>query len=188
MRLKIGIVVFYTLFTFFIPALGVSTQYYFLFEYSNLFFFILFFFLFRKFLNLQRKKIIIKQIVLITILSLIFLIINDTLFSSMDQNSIPIEKVPLITLIESVTIVPFVEEIIFRYCFIPLHKNVWITGMLILSSSILFSLFHGVSLSIFIFGLLLSALYSWKKNLWYPLIVHYINNIIGIALYLISLR
>lgn len=189
MQLKIGIIFVYILFTFFIPALGIPPQINFLLEYGNFSFFILFFFLFRKKLKLHWKEIDLKQFILIMVISLVVICIVSTttsLLPAMEKNVITIEKVGIVPLIGAITITPFVEEIIFRYCFLPLNKNYWVTGILVLFSSILFSLLHGTSLSIFIMGLLLGILYIWRKNLWYPLLVHYINNIIAILLFLIS--
>lgn len=137
------------------------------------------------------EKIDLKQITTIPIITLVIIgivVISSNLLPSLDRNVLHIEKARLISLIGAVTINPFVEEIIFRYSFLPLHNNFWSTGILLLISSVLFSLFHGMSFSIFIMGLLLGILYLRKKNLWYPLIVHYINNIIVILLYLSNLR
>lgn len=76
------------------------------------------------------------------------------------------------------------EELFFRGAFqkvlLRLSNRPWLA---ILSSSLVFALLHGTFLKIipiFILGIMLGTIYHVTRNIWYTIVIHFINN--GLAL------
>jgi len=83
---------------------------------------------------------------------------------------------------------PFFEEFIFRGFIYDTLKKKWgiLTGIFV--TSLLFSLFHMNFLQFFyIFGLgtALALVYEATSNLWYPIMLHALNNLFSIVLTLL---
>lgn len=83
------------------------------------------------------------------------------------------------------TLVPFVEEVVFRYELYYKHRNQKINNILLaLLSSVAFGLVHLGNYSyniiqtipIMLIGLFLSIIYTLTKNIWTPIIAHMIYN------------
>lgn len=95
----------------------------------------------------------------------------------------------LISNLLAICLIPaIVEEIFFRGCLQQvlcnwLKKNHWIALLLV---AVLFSAFHG-QLSGFVprvfLGLILGLVYYWSGNIFYSIVIHFLNNTLGILLY-----
>lgn len=95
----------------------------------------------------------------------------------------------LISNLLAICLVPaIVEELFFRGCLQQvlcnwLKKNHWIALILV---AVMFSAFHG-QLSGFVprvfLGLILGLVYYWSGNIFYSIVIHFLNNTFGILLY-----
>jgi membrane protease YdiL (CAAX protease family) len=106
--------------------------------------------------------------------------LKDTSFLSLVSNIIMIGVIPA-----------FGEELLFRGIMQKMFKN-WFKNVhwAVIVTSIAFSTFHMQFLGFlprFLLGMLLGYLFVWTRNLWVPIIVHFINNtaavIVGFLFY-----
>ena len=78
----------------------------------------------------------------------------------------------------------FSEELFFRgalqKALLRLSTKPWLA---ILMSSLIFALLHGTVfkfIPIFVLGILLGTVYHFTRNLWYPIIIHFLYNAISL--------
>jgi len=92
------------------------------------------------------------------------------------------EKSPLLLglmVFAAAFVAPVCEEVVFRGYLYPVMKKFsgpWVAG---LCSALVFSAAHGslaALLPLFIFGLVLVALYEWTGSIWAPISVHFLFN------------
>ena len=134
------------------------------------------------------KKKYLKNIVLWTIGAFILLNILGLFIPTegISQNEESIRKIteahPILMLFPVVILGPIVEELVFRYILIgkfPRYK--WLG---VLTSSLLFGILHltsGEFMFLYIYGtmgLILGGIYYKSKNIWFPIGVHILNNLI----------
>ncbi len=105
---------------------------------------------------------------------LLELIMTPETFAGMWLNILIIAALPAIS-----------EELIFRGVFQKIFQNLFRSGHLsVWFTSFLFSAIHlqfyGF-LPRFILGLIFGYLFLWSRNLWYPVIAHFINNAVPVA-------
>ncbi|MCR1913381.1 CPBP family intramembrane metalloprotease [Enterococcus hirae] len=189
MTIKWIISITYLIFTFIIPSLGVPSNIYFLFRYSNICFLVVIIALFCSTFIHEFKKINLKQLFKSSIFafSILFLInILNTPFSK-GINPNEVNGSLFLFFFSAITYGTFLEEGIFRFCMIDPQANKKQQYISILISSFLFSIVHGGALSIFFIGIILSFVYIKTKNIWYSIVAHGFYNTIGILIYLLSI-
>lgn len=102
-----------------------------------------------------------------------------------------------LAILQSSMIIPFTEELVYRYCFINLKGKTSVQFLCIIFSSILFSTGHLASVNynlislvpIFVSSLFLSYVYVHKKNIWYNIFSHSLYNfLIFVYAYIITLN
>lgn len=90
----------------------------------------------------------------------------------------------ILVILQSSLIIPFIEEIVYRYCFINFKGKKIIQILSIVFSSIIFSTGHLASVNynlislipVFISSVFLSYIYLYKKNIWYSIFAHSLYN------------
>lgn len=174
----------YFILDWFIPGVGLPRNLFALKQFVVPLFLILVIILFGKTLIDEFKKLKWKEILLVVAVAMVLFILNDQLFSVSGSTDVKINDL-WIYLLSAVTYGPFFEEMIFRYCIIPLSGSKLSRVITLLISAAFFSMAHGFSLTHFMSGLIFGVVYLLKKNIWYPIIVHYINNLIAVGIILI---
>ncbi len=183
MALKIAYIAIYFLITQLIPALGVSwdlSNPIFIFS-QKLFFVLLAIILFKKDLWLSLKEVKVKQIITPLICTFLSMSLTYLFIDKISGTGIIFGKyyLSLILILESILIVPFIEEVVYRYCFINSQKRYYRIVQMLLSST-LFMYGHAAAahynvillIPFFVLGILLSLTYMKKKNIWYSIFVH----------------
>ena len=141
------------------------------------------------------KRLTKKHIIFTIIVSIVAVILNEIICQIFEKLSINMSnqdqvidlissyKIPMILL--STILIPFTEEIVFRYSLGSLIKN---KVVFVIVSSILFGIMHGIELATLLYvfiGAVYAIIYiKTDKNIIAPTIAHVINNIIGIILVL----
>lgn len=176
----------YFMLDWFIPRVGLPGKLFALKQFVVPIFLILVIILFGKTLIEEFKKLKWKEILLVIAVAMVLIVINNLLFSA-ESGTNAEKSVSWLYLLSAVTYGPFFEEMIFRYCIIPLSGSNLSKGITIIISAAFFSVVHGFSFSLshFVFGIILGITYLLKKNIWYPIIVHYVNNLIAVGIILI---
>jgi len=125
---------------------------------------------------------------------------NLVIFNLLGEDGIPgnqyaIESLaasyPILMVVTAVLFAPFVEEIVFRLAFMKaLERWPWLG---IIASSLVFGLLHVVMTGDFIFLISYAAMglplgYSYYKtgNIWFPMAIHFIQNLFAISMVLFS--
>ncbi|MCL2851253.1 MAG: CPBP family intramembrane metalloprotease [Firmicutes bacterium] len=107
-------------------------------------------------------------------------VFRDWGFNSDDAGNLEMQNFGhFVMLVVVMAVIPsIVEELLFRglilHSFMPFGKAV-----AILASSLLFSLFHlnpAQTVYQFFFGIVLALVYLRTKNMWYPMLLHFVNN------------
>ncbi len=197
MSLKVIYILIYFLLTELIPSIGVSW------DLSNpivvfiqkVFFVLLAILLFKNDLWFKLKGVKLKQTIrpicgTFVCMCLAYLLVDKILGTGL---AIGTYNVSIMLILESVLIMPFIEEIVFRYCFIHAHK-IYVMIIQILLSSTWFMYGHAAAanynyillIPYFVFGVLLSLVYLKKQNIWYSILVHASYNFVIIVLSVIS--
>lgn len=186
MALKWLIVFFYFILDWFIPGIGLSENLVVLETFITPIFLILIILLFTKSLIEDFKKLHWEDVLLVVVISMVLLLLGDRLFAVEGVVDEKISVSSWIYLLSAVTYGPFFEEMIFRYCIIPLSGTNLSKVLALILSAAFFSLVHGFSFSFFYFisGLIFGVVYLLKRNIWYPIIVHYVNNLIAVGIVL----
>ncbi|MBO0469984.1 CPBP family intramembrane metalloprotease [Enterococcus sp. DIV0242_7C1] len=100
-------------------------------------------------------------------------------------------------ILQSSIIIPFIEELVYRYCFINLKGKISVQFLCIILSSILFSTGHLASVNynlislipVFVSSLFLSYVYLHKRNIWYNIFSHSLYNfLIFVYAYIFALN
>lgn len=186
--LKMGIFIGYFLLTFFFPSLGIPTELDFLLELTPILICLFSLLFLRKELIAQWKKINGKELLVVTSIFIILSITSSSLLSFSNTSiELSVTKIPWWFILQAISYGPFVEEIVYRYCLIPLNKNIGLTVLWMFFSALLFAVDHGGNFTMFILGILFGCLYYWKRNMWYALIPHLANNLLALMIYLFSL-
>lgn len=122
---------------------------------------------------------------------------DDNTITSINQFSLIQQlnsKLAIISILNIIIFAPVVEELVFRKAFFSLIKNKWLA---LVASALLFGLIHVLaetSLLSFIVnfitystsGLALGYIYiRSKKNIWIPILVHLISNLISVIFILV---
>lgn len=96
----------------------------------------------------------------------------------------------ILMIITVVIIAPIFEEIIFRFAIIEKIKTKYSDIIAITLSSVIFALIHSYgllgSISIFIMFIIIAYIYVRTKNLIYPIVIHFVNNVINAILQIIE--
>lgn len=197
MILKVIYILIYFLITELIPSVGVSW------DLSNpifmliqkVFFVLLAIVLFKNDLWFRLKEVKLKQTIIPICITFVFMCLTYLLVVKILGTGVAIGKynVSSMLILEAVLITPFIEEIVFRYCFINSHK-IYVMIIQMLLSSIWFMYGHAAAanynyillLPYFVLGVLLSLVYIRKHNIWYSILVHASYNFVIIALSVIS--
>ena len=93
----------------------------------------------------------------------------------------------IIQVIAIVILAPIIEEILFRGIFLHRWATKWSVRTAVITSSIAFGCLHFDFISASIFGLLLSLIYLKTKSLAVPIAIHFLNNLIVMAIAFFSL-
>lgn len=100
-------------------------------------------------------------------------------------------------ILQSSIIIPFIEELVYRYCFINLKGKMSVQFLCIILSSILFSTGHLASVNynlislipVFVSSLFLGYVYLYKRNIWYNIFSHSLYNfLIFVYAYIFTLN
>lgn len=100
-------------------------------------------------------------------------------------------------ILQSSIIIPFIEELVYRYCFINLKGKISVQFLCIILSSILFSTGHLASVNynlislipVFVSSLFLGYVYLHKRNIWYNIFSHSLYNfLIFVYAYIFTLN
>ncbi len=101
---------------------------------------------------------------------------QEIIFLYLQTNSI---SILIFLFILSVFFAPFFEEIIFRGFIYPSFKEKFHAPFSIITSSLIFSLFHQdifVAFGIFVLGIILTYIFEKTENLWICIGLHFSNN------------
>jgi membrane protease YdiL (CAAX protease family) len=144
--------------------------------------------------TLATKRNIAPQILVIIITVIIsryameLLVVIPSLFlePTINQLEAPgqssFDRAPLATLftgkiLAQITIVPFVEEIIYRGILVNFLLSRYTTIISVIVSSLIFSILHGNPFTAFLGGLVFAYVYIFTKNIWLCVLSHSIANI-----------
>lgn len=190
MGLKWVIAILYFPFDWFIPGIGISSELYELKKFVMPVFFVLVILLFHKSLLEDFRRLRLKEVLLFTIPAFCLILFANRLLPEASSAGAKIVSPPWGYLLSGVTYGPLFEELMFRYCIIPVSGTKLSKIVTLIISAAFFSMAHGFMFhwDMFVFGLILGILYLIKQNIWYPLIVHYVNNLIGVSLILFYLK
>lgn len=144
---------------------------------------------FRKILVSDFKKIdFFKCIKIVTIfltsIFLFFWMLSYLLFNQ--EIEINTSSFTWFSIVNALIFVPFIEEMVNRFCLICLTGSSLTKYGTLFLSSVLFSIGHQTVLSsnffmfwpFFVLGLYLGYIYVKTKNIWYSIIVHFVYNFI----------
>ena len=119
-----------------------------------------------------------------SLLDLIDYFFNISMADSMDKSIISL----FVLFMTDCLIAPFTEEIIFRFGLYELLKTKINTIISIILTSIIFSVIHGyniyATLYLFVLAVIWNYSYYKKDNLIYPIILHFLLNIIACISYI----
>ncbi|MHC1749514.1 MAG: lysostaphin resistance A-like protein [Cellulosilyticaceae bacterium] len=88
----------------------------------------------------------------------------------------------IIEIIGSVLIAPIAEEIIFRMAIFGSLKNRYTIIYSVAVTSFLFYIGHGIHrIDAFLLGILLCIIYHKSQNLWLPILIHTLNNLVSMS-------
>lgn len=185
MALKWGIAFLYFMLDWFIPGIGLPENLFALRVLVTPTFLILVILLFGKSLIEDFKKLKWREILVIVVIGMLLICLTNWLFDTGSRTNENV-SVSWIYLLSAITYGPFFEEMILRYCMIPLSGSKWTKLLLLILSASFFSVIHGFSFTVsyFISGIIFGSIYLVKKNIWYSIIVHYINNLIAVGIIL----
>lgn len=176
-----------------IPSVGVSW------DLSNpiiilsqkVFFVLLAMLLFKNDLWLGLKEVRLKQTIIPIFATFLLMCLTYLLVVKILGTGVAIGKynVSSMLILEAVLITPFIEEIVFRYCFINAHK-IYVMIVQMPLSSIWFMYGHAAAanynylllIPYFVLGILLSLIYIRKNNIWYSILVHSSYNFVVIVI------
>ncbi|MBO0421323.1 type II CAAX prenyl endopeptidase Rce1 family protein [Enterococcus plantarum] len=197
MILKVIYILIYFLITELIPSVGVSW------DLSNpifvliqkVFFVLLAILLFKNDLWFRLKEVKLKQTIMPICGTFLFMCLTYLLVVKILGTGLAIGKynVSFILILEAVLITPFIEEIVFRYCFINSRK-IYVMVVQILLSSTWFMYGHAAAanynyillIPYFVLGILLSLIYVRKNNIWYSILIHSSYNFVILVISAIS--
>ncbi|MDD4407214.1 MAG: CPBP family intramembrane metalloprotease [Bacilli bacterium] len=134
--------------------------------------------------------LIVKIIATFIIYILSFILkINISVSENQSIINLLLSSAPIIMLISTVLLTPFVEEIIFRLGLKKIIKN---SGLFILLSGLIFGFMHVFptdinitvaliqSISYVFIGTLIAYYYVKYKNIYFVIIIHSLNNLLGV--------
>ena len=104
---------------------------------------------------------------------------------SVSENSMSIINIT-VTLISSLLLAPIAEELVFRKFLIDKSGgfiNVWIV---IIVSSVIYMLLHGLYLNVLFTGILLAIIYHWTRNVFYSIMAHFSINLMTLLIPLLT--
>jgi len=154
-----------------------------------------FFIMYFKKIKKDIKKITKKQVIFTIIVSIVAVILNEIIcqifeklsvnMTNQDQIIDLISSYKILMILLCAILIPFTEEVVFRYSLGSLIKN---KVVFVIVSSILFGIMHGIELATLLY-IFIGAIYAiiyikTDKNIIASTIAHVINNIIGIILIL----
>jgi membrane protease YdiL (CAAX protease family) len=87
----------------------------------------------------------------------------------------------VLTIILVVVLAPVTEEIVFRGVLLHRLWHQWGLVPAVLGSSALFAFLHADVFGTFVVSLFLSLLYLQSRNLWHPILFHFMNNSLAAA-------
>ncbi len=137
------------------------------------------------------KRLTKKDIIIILISSIVWIIINFIISNLMQNLNIDMNNQDAVntalgnskifTMLTVVIFAPLVEEIVFRYSLSTIIKN---NIMFIMVSSIIFGAFHALNIAMILYiamGVVFSVIYlKTDKNIMASILVHLINNLIAV--------
>ncbi len=157
--------------------------------------FVLFAVLYRKRIIEDLKRLSKKDLLFVLIMAVVLIGGNYLLGLVITEENVNQDAVvdmvntfPVLSVLVAGILVPFVEEMVFRYSFETILKNKWVFLMV---SSLLFALLHIVGLSTIIYayiGVILCITYlRTNKNIVSSTMVHALNNLFSIIMILLGL-
>lgn len=139
--------------------------------------------------NLKVKQLISTATIIIVCMSAIYISMSKVLSVSL----VPSIRYPdsLLFILESISVVPFIEEMVYRYCFIADSASKVTRFVLLVFSSCIFAYGHAAATSYniillipFLFlGITLGSIFLVKKNIWYSIFAHFIYNLAVLLLF-----
>ncbi|WP_339099721.1 CPBP family intramembrane glutamic endopeptidase [Candidatus Enterococcus lemimoniae] len=198
---KIIYIVIYLFIKKIIPAVGASWD---IFDsniilFQNLFLVVLGCLLFKQDLINTLKNALTKKTFGFVIIITFTMYLIDISYAMMLSKPVAIQyySYGFLAILQSSIIIPFIEELVYRYCFINLKGKTSVQFLWIIFSSILFSSGHLASVNynlislipVFVSSLFVSYVYVYKKNIWYNIFSHSLYNflIFGYA-YILALN
>lgn len=165
---------------------------------SNFGLFFVFFIMYFSKIKTETKKLTKKNVKFIILTGITMYVINMIITNILTQNNVAMTNQDSIAnLVSAYTIpsfimagilMPFVEEVVFRYSLGSLIKN---NVVFIIVSSILFGVIHGIGVATLLYillGVIFALVYlKTERNFMASFFVHMINNLIGIILMIILL-
>lgn len=156
-------------------------------------------FFFKQDLLLSYKNIRTKNTIVFIIGMTLGMYLIDFSYAMILSKSIIVKSYSygFLATLQAVLIIPFVEELVYRYCFINFKEKKYVQLLCIMLSSILFSKGHLASVNynlislipVFISGLFLSFIYLYKKNIWYTIFAHSLYNFLIVFLpFIVTLK
>ncbi|WP_086445083.1 CPBP family intramembrane glutamic endopeptidase [Candidatus Enterococcus lemimoniae] len=138
--------------------------------------------LIESFKKIELKKTMSTVLIALTLLLLTYVIMATLLDTTLNFAAY---SWTISFFLESILFAPFIEEIVYRYCFLSSNHSYVKLGMMLISS-LLFAFSHAAAASyslillipFLVLGLILSTIYIIKNNIWYSIFTHFFCNLI----------
>ena len=102
-------------------------------------------------------------------------------YSDVSQQAVPFWD-SLLYVVATFTVVPICEEFVFRGMIMGQMKRIAPVWAAVLIQAVVFGLMHGITIQVgyaVICGLVLGVVYQFCDNLWMPILVHAVFNLLG---------
>ncbi|MTD41475.1 CPBP family intramembrane metalloprotease [Erwinia sp. CPCC 100877] len=195
---KIVYILIYLFIKRYLPAVGVSWDFsavHIVFC-QNLFLGILGFFFFKQSLLRGLKKLKPRNAVIFILGVTIGMFLIDYLYAALLFKSIIFQSYSygFLEIFQAVLMIPFIEELVYRYCFINPESKSYVQWLCLFLSSVIFSNGHLASVNynlislipVFVSSLFLSFVYLYKENIWYNIFAHSLYNCFVLLLPLLT--
>ncbi len=117
--------------------------------------------------------------------TLVDLLLNPKTFLSQSETFAPV-LYNFLTILVLLIVAPMTEELIFRGILLHVWTAKWGVTPALLTSTLLFSVFHPNVIGLFVFGLMMGLLYIKTRTLIVPIVCHGLNNLAAVGLALAS--